>query len=117
MNKRYERYIDYIVNDLEIPYFINMKDMYGLSEKEYELVLSKIFNQPVKIRNNKVYDNRDNRIYQEYSNGFWKKYEYDDQGKLIYSINSDGFWVRYEYDKQGYITYYEDSDGEIEDNR
>ena len=49
MNKKYERYIEYIANDIEAPYFINMKDNYGLRSNEYVLVLSKLYNQPVSI--------------------------------------------------------------------
>ena len=138
MNKKYERYIDYIVNDLEIPYFINMKDMYGLSEKEYELVLSKIFDQPVIIKGDYVYNQLGDMIYYEDSTGYWEKYEYDNQGNEIYHKDSDGYWVKLgydnqgnqiykedadgyweknEYDDQGNEVYYENSDGEIEDNR
>jgi len=69
MNKKYERYINYIVNELETPFFINMRDNYGLSEKEYELVLSKIYDQSVTIEGNNVYDNNDNNIYYENSDG------------------------------------------------
>jgi YD repeat-containing protein len=121
MNKKYERYIDYIVNDLEIPYFINMKEMYGLSEKEYEMVLSKIYNQPVTIRghyvyNYYVYNNRGNEIYED-ADGYWVKREYDDHGNLIYREDSTGFWVKYEYDNQGNEIYSEDSNGYIIDNR
>ena len=49
MNEKYQKYINFIVDDIEVPYFENMKEMYGLSEKEYEMVLSKIFNQPIII--------------------------------------------------------------------
>ena len=117
MNKKYERYIDYIVNDLEIPYFINIKDMYGLSEKEYPLVLSKIFNQPVIIRGNYVYNEQGNLIYLEDDDGYWDKREYDNQGNKIYYEDSNGYWEKYEYDEQGNKIYHENSYGEIEDNR
>ena len=96
MNKKYQRYIEYIVNDIELPYFINMKEMYGLKDNEYSLVLSKLYNQPVSIEGNNVYDTNGNTIYSEYSSGFWEKYEYDTNGNEI---------------------YYEDSNGVIEDNR
>jgi len=97
MNKKYERYIEFIANDLQPPYFINMSDTYGLRPDEYELVLSKVFNQPVTIKgNHRVYDTNGNQIYYEDSNGFWYKYEYDDYG---------------------YQNYYEDSYGVIRDNR
>ena len=117
MNKKYNRYIDYIVNELEPPYFINMRDQYGLRPDEYEMVLSKIFNQPVIIKGDMVYNQLGDMIYYENSNGYWIKYEYDNQGNLIYYENSDGFWEKYEYDNQGNLIYYENSDGEIEDNR
>ena len=144
MNEKYQKYIDYIVNDIESPYFINMGDMYGLSEKEYELVLSKIYNQPVTIKNNSVYDtnsvydDQDNKIYHEDITGFWKKWEYDADGNETYTENSygnwykkeydangnqiyygdsDGYWSKWRYDNQGNRIYYEDSDGYINDNR
>ena len=85
-----------ITNHIEPPYFENMKEMYGLRPEEYELVLSKVFNQPVTIKGDSIYDTK---------------------GNVIYFENSDGFWVKWEYDNQGNQTYYEDSDGYIEDNR
>ena len=91
MNKKYERYIEYIVSDLEAPYFINMKEMYGLSEKEYEMVLSKIFNQPIIFEGLNVYNQDGIKIYHESSTGRWYKKEYDNQGKLSYYVDSDGY--------------------------
>ena len=117
MNKKYERYIDYIVNDIEAPYFKNMVDMYGLSPDEYELVLSKVYNLPVTIIGNSVYDEYSNKVYYESSTGFWEKREYGNLGNIIYLENSRGFWKKGEYDEQGKIIYYEDSNGHIEDNR
>ena len=90
MNKNYEKYINYIVSDIEAPYFINMRDNYGLSEKEYPLVLSKVFNEPVTIKGNSVYNPNGNEIYFEYSNGFWVKYEYNTNGNKIYYEDSNG---------------------------
>ena len=75
MNKKYIKYIEYVVSDIEAPYFINMKDNYGLSEKECELVLSKIYNQPVTIKGRNVNDTNGNEIYYENSNGYWVKRE------------------------------------------
>jgi len=101
MNKKYEKYIDYIVNDIEEPYFENMKEMYGLSEKEYEMVLSKIFNQPITLfNNNSLLLN----VYNQY-------------GDKIYHEKVNGFWVKKEYDANGNEIYYEDNNGYIEDNR
>ena len=139
MNKKYERYINYIVNDIKPPYFKNMEDHYGLKDNEYELVLSKVFNQPVSIKDNHrvydtngnliyretsdgdwikyEYDTNDNVTYSEYSNGDWEKYEYDTNDNEIYSEDSDGYWVKREYDSNNNETYYEDSYGVIDDNR
>ena len=101
MNKKYQRYIEYIVSDIKPPYFKNMRDAYGLKDSEYSLVLSKVFNQDVKVdiivANMYVYDRQRNTLYYENDNtGFWIKKEYDDQGNKI---------------------YYEDSYGVIRDNR
>ena len=118
MNKRYQRYIDYIVSDIESPYFENMRDMYGLRPDEYELVLSKVYNQSVTIKGNqRVYDVNGNIIYREYSDGSWVKYEYDNNGNNIYREYNNGFWEKREYDANGNIIYSENSDGYIEDNR
>jgi len=117
MNKKYERYIDYIVNDIEAPYFKNMVGMYGLSPDEYELVLSKVYNLPVTIIGNSVYDEYSNKVYLESSSGFWEKREYGNLGNIIYLENSRGFWEKREYDEQGNIIYSEDSNGYISDRR
>ena len=137
MNKKYERYINYIVNDIELPY-LKYLEQYGLKDYEYELILSKVYNQPVSIKGSYVYDEQGNKIYYEGSNGFWEKSEYDTNGKVIYLENSDGYWykykyntngnkiyfensngdwVKYEYDTNGNKIYYENSDGYIEDRR
>ena len=96
MKDKYKKYIDYIVSDIQAPYFKNMENQYGLRPDEYRLVLSKVYKQPVTIEGDYVYDNQGNKIYYETCNGFWVKYVYDNQGNEI---------------------YYEDSNGHIEDNR
>ena len=120
MNKKYQRYIEFIVSDLQPPYFENMRDVYGLKDSEYEMVLNKVFNQTVTTKGRWekfVYDSNDNEIYWEDSNSNWVKQEYDGQGNIIYWEDNTGFWYKYEYDDYGYQNYYESSDGEIEDNR
>jgi hypothetical protein len=117
MNKKYERYINYIVSDIEAPYLINMRDAYGLRPDEYVLVLSKVFNQPVTIRNNRVYNANGNLIYIESSDGTWEKREYNADNQMTYREYNDGFWIKKEYDDQGNKIYYEDSYGVIRDNR
>ena len=116
MNKKYQKYIDYIVNDIELPYLKSL-EQYGLTEKEYELVLSKVFNQPLTIKDNYVFDSNGYITYIENSIGDWIKREYDGQGNEIYYEDSNGDWIKREYDEQGNRIYYEDSNGEIDDNR
>ena len=117
MNKKYIKYIEYIVNDIKPPYFKYMRDHYGLKQDEIELVLSKVFNQPVSIKGKIVYNTNGNQIYYENGDGDWYKYEYDTNGNEIYYENSDGDWEKYEYDSNGNIIYSENGDGDIEDNR
>ena len=116
MNKKYQRYINYIINNIELPY-LKCLEQYGLSDNEMEYVLSKVYEQPVSIKDNYVYDTNDNLIYYEYSNGYWVKYGYDTNGNNIYYESSDGYWEKKEYDNQGNRIYYENSNGTIRDNR
>ena len=70
------------------------------------------------IRNE--YDSNGNEIYFESSNGYWYKQEYDSNGNEIYYENSDGFWIKNEYDSNNNKIYYENSNGDsafIVDNR
>jgi len=82
-----------------------------------------------------IKDSDGNRIYFEWSDGVWSKYERNgrkviryenskgywekrewDGGKMIYRENSDGFWVKREFDGDKVI-YCETSNGIIEDYR
>jgi len=116
MNVKHQKYIDYIVNDIELPY-LKYLEVYGLKQDEMKLVLSKVYNQPVTIEINSVYDSQGKIIYWEDSKGCWYKYVYDNQGNTIYHEDSDDYWCRREYDNQGNRIYYVDSNGEIDDNR
>ena len=99
MNNKYKKYIEYIVNDIEKPYFKNMRDHYGLKEDEMDLVLSRVFNQPVTIKDNRVYDKDNNEIYYERRDGYWIKSEYNEHGNRIYYEDSNDNIHRY-IDKQ-----------------
>ena len=92
MNKKYIKYIEYIVNDIELPYLKSI-DHYGLKQEEIELVLSKVFNQPVSIKGKIVYDTKGNKIYSENRYGDWYKYEYDSNGNIIYYEDSNGYII------------------------
>ena len=116
MNKKYIKYIDYIVNNIELPYLKSL-DQYGLKDNEILMILSKVFNQPVNIKGNYVCNNNNNIIYYETSSGFWSKNEYDKNGNNIYYEDSDGHWYKREYDSNGDVIYHEGFDGVIEDNR
>ena len=118
MNKKYKKYIDYIVNDIQVPYLKSLEP-YGLKEDEIDLVLSKVFNQPVYYIEpmSGVYNKDRSVIYSETSNGYWVKYEYNEDGNLTYVKDSKGYWSKREYDELGNITYTEDSGGILNDNR
>jgi hypothetical protein len=116
MNNKYQRYIDYIVNDIDPPY-IKSLEPYGLKEDEMDLVLSKVFNQPVKFVVNRVFDIDNNEIYYERRDGYWVKYEYNEDGNLTYVKDIKGYWSKREYDDNGNEIYYEDSSGRVIDGR
>jgi len=143
MNKKYERYIDYIINDIKPPYIYNMREIYGLSEDEYKLVLSKVFNHNVLIhttidREVSVYNTSVDLLYYE-SHRFWEefnrqkiggkyrvlfyhnsigkteRFEYDSDGNDIYFEDNTGYWERREFDTNGKVISYSDSDGNYEE--
>jgi len=89
MKDKYKKYIEYIVKDIQLPYLKSLEP-YGLKQEEYEMILSKVYGQPVTIKGNDVYNINGNQIYYEDINGFWKKYEYDINGNLIYVEDSYG---------------------------
>tara|TARA_Y100000389_G_scaffold178413_1_gene191593 strand:+ start:256 stop:612 length:357 start_codon:yes stop_codon:yes gene_type:complete len=118
MNKKYERYINFVVDDLQPPYYENMRDIYGLRPDEYELVLSKVFNEPIKIINDDTVVKKGGiTLYREKVNGFWVKKEYNADNQITYREYYDGYWERWEYDVNGNKIYYENEEGDIEDNR
>ncbi|MDB4335510.1 hypothetical protein N9994_00440 [bacterium] len=116
MKDKYKKYINYIAKDIELPY-IKYLNMYGLKHNEMDLVLSKIYNQPVTIKGRDVYNINSNNIYWEDSTGYWIKKEYDNNDNEIYREDSNGFWVKYEYDNNDNIIYVETSNGNLQDNR
>ena len=143
MNEKYQRYINYITDDLEPPYSKNMDD-YGLSDDEKKLILSKIYGKEINIRvtdgkyltieildclGNRLYwesptiwyknkiDCKGNTTYQENNTGWWCKNEFNENGRAIYSENSDGFWVKRQFNDNNKMVYAEYSNGDITDRR
>jgi|LakMenEpi03Aug12_release.lakeMendotaPanAssembly.Ray.scaffolds.fasta_scaffold272491_2 hypothetical protein len=108
-------YLDKIVNILEKPYFLEMRN-YGVDElDEQEYVLSRVYGFDIKIYESSIIQSG-KEIYFE-SNGNWILYEYNSNGDTIYCKNSDGDWYKYEYDEWGHSIYYENSLGKIRDER
>ena len=62
-----------------------------------------------------VYDDKGNKIYIEFSDGGWKKSEFNEKGKEIYYETDGGYWIEKEYDDKGNIIYLETSTGYIID--
>ncbi len=111
-----ERYINRVSQVLRKPYFINL-NKFDVPDVYWGSILSKIFNDDIVIEDSHIYNSDGNRIYNENSDGSWRKYEYNSYGKRIYYENSDGSWYKREYDSNGNEIYYEDSNGKIIDNR
>ena len=66
----------------------------------------------------KLYDDKGNMIYCEYSKGLWTKYEYDDNNNVVYAESSYGLWSKREFDVNNNEIYAESSrEGVIFDNR
>ena len=116
MDKQIKIYLDKIIMVMknDYPLFKNLKD-YGfydqLSEDELIYVLSGVFGEPVKYRHGSIYDENNNEIYFEGSDGVWYKKEFDENNNMIYYENSDGEWVKIGYDEDGNRIYYENSNG------
>ena len=82
MNVKHQKYIEYIAKDIELPYLKSL-EAYGLKKDEVDLVLSKLFNEPVIYikQTGGVYNkNRDN-IYREMSDGSWERRIYNKDTK------------------------------------
>jgi len=58
-----------------------------------------------------IFDTNDNSIYEEFSTGYWVKYEYDENNNRICVENYKGSWVKYYYDGNNNLTSKEDSNG------
>ena len=105
-----EKYINGIINMIRPPYFRFLK----VNEVPRELwneILSKKFNQEVTVYDDGIFDSNNNRIYVEYSYGYWEKREYDSNNNEIYYENSNGTWIKREYDSNNNEIYREDSNG------
>ena len=111
-----QMYLDKIVQVMkdDYPFFKNM-ELYGfedqLSDDEYRYIFKKIFGETARRRGYKLFNKNNNELYNEHSNGFWEKTEYDENGKLIYFEDSEGFWEKTEYDENGNDIYRENSYG------
>jgi hypothetical protein len=105
-----EKYVNGIVKFINVPYFYNLR-VTDTPEHLWDRILSKVFNQEVRVDDNYIFDSNNNLIYLEYSNGDWEKREYDSNNNIIYLENSNGYWFKQEYDSNNNEIYYEDSDG------
>jgi YD repeat-containing protein len=116
---KYYRFLDKISSIIEIPYFRNMYERYNggfwdITDEDDQLyILKNIFGEGHSFsyvyKVGDIYDENDNRVYWENSNGYWAKREYDENGNEIYYENSDGYWVKKEYDENGNEIYFENS--------
>jgi hypothetical protein len=110
-----KEYYDKLMNLLEKPYIHNLRSI-GISEDQWEMVFSKLFEQTIFLHNNNdlgfsLFDSNYMEIYYEDSNGYWDKKEYDDNGNVIYLEDSNGYWDKREYDENNNLIYLEYSNG------
>ena len=150
---QFERYINKIAEVMknDYPIFSNM-ELYGFYDQLPEFIIPVVFNKifgqivnldggyhflknkrfrSVKNENNKLiyeehsdgfwvrweYDSNGNETYKEDSDGKWEKREYDDRGNEIYFENSSDFWIKRAFDENNNKIYVEDSQGRIMDKR
>ena len=57
------------------------------------------------------YDEKNQLIYSEYSDGFWKKFNFDEQNNLIFLETSERTWEKLKYDNKNNLIKYSDSSG------
>jgi len=110
MNAKHQKYIEYIAKDIELPYLKSL-EAYGLKKDEVDLVLSKLFNEPVIYikQTGGVYNkNRDN-IYREMSDGSWERRIYNKNNNQTYYEDSYGNCCRREYNSEGCLTLVKDN--------
>jgi hypothetical protein len=78
--------------------------MKPLSETYKELGIA--FKLPLVIK-----DANGNETYCEYSDGYWRRHEYDANGNETYCKNSHNYSYRCQYDDNDNRNYFEDSNG------
>ena len=110
MNIKHQKYIEYIAKDIELPYLKSLKP-YGLKQDEMNMVLSKLFNEPViyikPLRG--VYNKNRSNIYREMIDGSWEIRKYNKNNKQTYYEDSYGNCCRREYDSEGCLTLVKDN--------
>ena len=140
---RHYRMLDKISEHVHLPYFESMEGLTIYDKDDQLYIMKKILGNGIirykrrrqwdviRDENGKIiyfeytdgrwkkweYNDKGNMIYWEDSNGYWGKWKYDDNGNLIYHEDSGGRWRKTEYDDRGNIIYWETSNGDIRDNR
>ena len=112
-----DKYYEKIVSILEPPYFQNLESI-GIDVDYWKDIFNKLYGERVYIDfDGNIRNKKGKVIYYEQSDGYWRKYGYDNNGNIVYYENSDRQWVKYEFDSNGNTIYFEDSNGEIIDKR
>jgi hypothetical protein len=107
---RTQKFINKISEILTPPYFKSL-ELYIVPEELWNEIFSIIYNKEVSAISNNIYDNNNNRIYREHSDGWWSKSEYDNNNNRIYYEESDGYWEKREFDSNNNVIYREHPDG------
>lgn len=110
MNKKLQRYINHIVENIDPPYVQNMKELYKItSEGAILSILCKLYDIPVIITSTgndssyNIQDDKGNTLYYETPSGQWTLAEYDSNGNKTYYEDISGLRVKREYDTNGEV--------------
>jgi len=80
----------------------NTETVYGKSVTDKIKILEELNLSNMVVEKNgykKYFDNNCNLIKEEYSYGYWVKYEYNENGDRIKREDSKGYWEKCEYDE------------------
>jgi len=108
---RHYKMLDKISNHVQLPYFESMEGLTIYDKDDQKYIMEKILGKGIYFFVFSIYDDNDNEIYREDSDGEWYKYEYDGNGNMIYSEEENGYWYKREYDDNGNNIYFESSNG------
>lgn len=115
-----DRYYDKLSKVIRPPYFLDLISL-GVSDDEWDMVLSKVFKQPVRVstfylgndlNGGIVIDRKTNILYHE-GEGEYIIREFDKNNNVTYILTDDGrgkqYWEKTKYNNDGEVVHQETS--------